>query len=248
MRETREGNHMIVKKAPAAKAVTASNVVEMKKMRLERVEIPIVGTSALIMHAWSHKAKQQMLDKQMQKATTGKVAKDPQRDFEESMYTDGSGLPCFPTIAFKAAAVDAAVAMSFKKTDLRQAFHIDGDMVPIVGGDPAPREVTTERGLVVEGTQEPPALLVGHLQPELLDPLKRKPAADREVPELLPVDRVTEDPAERGDEEVDRHRGVLLGERGRQVANHGGVDLVETNVADPRDEHAGPIGEVARAA
>ena len=123
------------------------NVVEMKQMRLQRVEVPILGTSPLIMHRWSHKAKEQMLAKQMKRATTGKEAKDPQRDFEESIYIDATGLPAFPTIAFKAAAVDAAVAMDFKKTNLRQAFHIDGEFVPIVGSDPEPREDMVRVGM-----------------------------------------------------------------------------------------------------
>lgn len=130
-----------------AKAASTNNVVEMKQMRLQRIEVPIIGTSPLIMHAWSRKAKEQMLAKQMKRATTGKEAKDPQRDFEESIYTDATGLPAFPTIAFKAAAVDAAVAMDFKKTNLRLSFHIDGDMVPIVGSAPEPREDMVRVGM-----------------------------------------------------------------------------------------------------
>lgn len=127
-------------------ATKKDNVVELKQLSLERVEISLWGVSPLIMHAWSHKAKEQMLAKQMKLATTGKVAKDPQRDFEESMYTDAHG-PCFPTIAFKASAVDAAVAMDFRKTNLRQAFHIEGEMVPIVGCDPTPREDMVRVGM-----------------------------------------------------------------------------------------------------
>jgi len=125
----------------------ASNVVELKQLRLQRHIIPIIGTSPLIMHAWSHKAKQAMLDKQMKKATAGKEAKDPQRDFEESIYLGKDGLPAFPTVAFKAAAVDAAVAMDFKKTNLRQSFHIEGDMVAILGDDPEPREDMVRVGM-----------------------------------------------------------------------------------------------------
>jgi hypothetical protein len=141
MRDTREGNEMAIAKT------AASNVVEMKQMRLQRIEIPVIGTSPLIMHKWSHKAKQQMLDKQMKRATTGKAAKDPQVDFEDSIYVDATGLPAFPTIAFKAAAVDAATAMDFRKTNLRQAFHIDGEFVPVVGGEPEPREDMVRVGM-----------------------------------------------------------------------------------------------------
>lgn len=124
-----------------------SNVVELKQLRLERIEVAIYGASPLIMHAWSHKAKQQMLDKQMKVATSGKVAKDPQADFEQSIYVDTTGLPAFPSVAFKAAAVDAAIAMDFKKVNLRQSFHIEGDMVPILGDDPRPREDMVRVGM-----------------------------------------------------------------------------------------------------
>ncbi len=123
------------------------NVVQLKQLRLTDVNIGLVGESPLITHAWSQKAKQMMLDKQMQVATTGKQAKDPQRDFEESIYLDETGLPAFPAVAFKAAAVDAAVAMDFKKTNLRQSFHIKGDMVPILGDDPQPREDMVRVGM-----------------------------------------------------------------------------------------------------
>lgn len=123
------------------------NVVSIKQLRLRTVDIPIWGSSPLIMHAWSHKAKEQMLNKQMKVATTGKQAKDPQRDFEESIYLGTDKLPAFPSVAFKAAAVDAAVAMEFKKTNLRQAFHIEGDMVPILGSEPEPREDMVRVGM-----------------------------------------------------------------------------------------------------
>lgn len=128
-------------------AKTDGNVVELKQLKLERVEICLMGVSPLIMHAWSHKAKEQMLAKQMKKATSGRVAKDPQKDFEESIYTDDLGLPAFPSVAFKASAVDAAVAMDFKKTNLRQSFHIEGEMVPILGDDPSPREDMVRVGM-----------------------------------------------------------------------------------------------------
>lgn len=128
-------------------AKAQGSVVQLKQLRLQEVTIGLVGDSPLIMHAWSQKAKQMMLDKQMQVATSGKAAKDPQRDFEESIYTDEDGLPAFPSVAFKAAAVDAAIAMDFKKTNLRQSFHIKGDMVPILGDAPTPREDMVRVGM-----------------------------------------------------------------------------------------------------
>jgi hypothetical protein len=53
---------------------------------IETVHFKLVGDSPLIVHAWSEKAKRQMLDKQMKKATKAKEAKDPQADYEACFY------------------------------------------------------------------------------------------------------------------------------------------------------------------
>lgn len=49
--------------------------VEIKKLKLQTLEIALWGISPLIMHAWSKKAIQEMLDKQMKKAKTTKASK-----------------------------------------------------------------------------------------------------------------------------------------------------------------------------
>lgn len=124
----------------------AEQIVELKRLNIQRIALKLVGTSPLIMHKWSDKAKREMLDKQMKKAKVAKSAKDPQADFEASMYRDSEGNPCFPSVAFKAAAVDAAVAMDMKKTNLRQSFHVEGEMVTIEG-EPSLREDMVRVGM-----------------------------------------------------------------------------------------------------
>ena len=110
-------------------------------------DVLIIGDSPLIVHAWSDKAKKMMLDKQMKKATNGREAKDPFMDFVDSLYwlTDKPEKPTmedvlsakfgFPTIAFKAAAVDSGYQQGIlsKKTTARGAFHIIGDYAEIEG-------------------------------------------------------------------------------------------------------------------
>ena len=110
-------------------------------------DVLIIGDSPLIVHAWSDKAKKMMLDKQMKKATKGREAKDPFMDFVDSMYwlTKKPKKPTmevvlsakfgFPTIAFKAAAVDSGYQQGIlsKKTTARGAFHIIGDYAEIEG-------------------------------------------------------------------------------------------------------------------
>ena len=67
-----------------AKKETAS--IELPRLDIGLMEVTVVGDSPLIVHAWSPKAKREMLDKQMKKAKGAKEAKDPVKDFEESMY------------------------------------------------------------------------------------------------------------------------------------------------------------------
>ena len=110
--------------------------------RIVPVSVNIIGDSPLIQHAWSHKAKQQMLDKQMKKAAKGREAKDPEQDYRDSLYPGASDKTSpygFPAVAFKAAMVGAARSLDLKMTTLRQVFHIETERVPIYG-NPQPRE------------------------------------------------------------------------------------------------------------
>lgn len=117
-----------------------TEAVRLLASPIERHYLPILGTSGLIMHKWSEKAKKAMLDKQMKKAVAAKGAKDPEQDFRDSIYhlPDGTGYG-FPSIGFKAAMVRAGTYLDFKMTFLRGAFHIPGDLVQVFG-DPVMRE------------------------------------------------------------------------------------------------------------
>lgn len=100
----------------------------------------IVGDTPLICHAWSKKAKQEMLDKQMGKARSKKEVKDPERDYLEAFYRCENGVPGFPTVAFKAAAVGAGRQVEgLSMVFLRGAFHTVGELVEIEG-EPRMRE------------------------------------------------------------------------------------------------------------
>lgn len=107
--------------------------IAIPKIDVREMEITLVGDSPLICHRWSEKAKKEMLDKQMKKAKTAKIAKDPEADFEASLYPlgDGYGFPC---VAFKSAAVGACrYSDGIKMTEARGAFHVVGELVRIDG-------------------------------------------------------------------------------------------------------------------
>jgi hypothetical protein len=121
-------------------------VIEVPGIDILRVNVRIVGISELVMHAWSDKAKKQMLDKQMGKAAQKRDTKDPQQDYEEAFYRLPDGRPCFPSIAFKAAIVSAARQVDgLPMTFLRGALHIDGEFV-LIEGEPRMREDTVRVG------------------------------------------------------------------------------------------------------
>lgn len=93
----------------------------------------IVGISPLITHAWSKKAIDMMLGKQMGTASAGREKKDPFADFEGSLYKVEGGGYGMPAPAFKAAAVGAANDVKMKMTESRRAFHVMTYTIPITG-------------------------------------------------------------------------------------------------------------------
>ena len=135
---------MAVKKAVEQGPV----VITLPALNIKTAIIELVGDSPLICHAWSQKAKTEMLDKQMKKAKQAKAAKDPVKDYEDSLYhlPDGSGYG-FPAVALKSSAVDACSHVAnMTKVEARGAFHINGEMVPIFG-EPNMREDMVKIGM-----------------------------------------------------------------------------------------------------
>lgn len=118
------------KTAPADEAAQ----VQIDRIAAEHIRVPIVGTSPLIVHRFSEKAKRQMLDA-MQGRKSPKQAKDPDAEYEAAFYRlkdeagDGYG---FPAIAFKAATVGGARFYSgVTMTALKQFMFFDG----VIGAD-----------------------------------------------------------------------------------------------------------------
>ncbi len=126
-------------------------------MDLREITVRLVGTSPLIVHAWSHKAKQQMRDAQMKKARQKKEAKNPDEDFKGSLYyvSRDPDVYGFPVVAFKAATASAWSHIDgFKKGIIRGAYHIvngvptdQGDLVEIKHRDLRMREDMVRVGM-----------------------------------------------------------------------------------------------------
>ena len=152
-------------------------IIEIKPIEIKKVALRIVGDTPLIMHAWSAKAKREMLEAQQgKKAGKKKEPKNPVFDFVESLYwmegkpkvsndmseadietafaeaiANGAKF-CFPVTAIKQAAISAAYRQGWSKdkVSLRGAFFIESDddgMVEIKGDVPRMREDMVRIGM-----------------------------------------------------------------------------------------------------
>ena len=136
-------------------ATKKSTVVEIKPIEVVETTVRIYGDTPLIMHAWSAKAKKEMLDAQQgKKKGKQKDPKNPVFEFVESIYWLDEKPPItndmsvedsekafaefmqnnnprfgFPATAFKQAAISSAYRMGWSKDkmSIRGAFYIQGD-------------------------------------------------------------------------------------------------------------------------
>jgi len=138
--------------AKAAKTAESTEApapqVVVPRINAETLEIPIIGTSPLITHKFSEKAKRQMLDN-MQGRKNPKEPRDPDADYMQAFYRHDDEQPGVPIIAFKAATVSAARLFDKSVTMvlLRQTLFFSGDFSKAEGmqlarivGDPHMRE------------------------------------------------------------------------------------------------------------
>jgi len=126
----------------------------MPELQIDRIDaevmrIPIVGTSPLIVHRFSEKAKRQMLDN-MQGRKTPKEIRDPEADYLAAFHRI-KGAPAaygFPVVGFKAATVGACrfYDKSVSMAALRQLIFFrgeigdDGQQLARINGVPHMRE------------------------------------------------------------------------------------------------------------
>lgn len=135
--------------APSPNGQTATEEPQVRIKRLDRVtfEVPVRGTTPLIVNRWSEKAKEMMLAAQQTKARTKKDPKDPVANFEASRYRFADGRDGFPAPGFKAAIVHAARLFDgITQVLVKQTVTVIGEgsdqLVPLTFGEITMREDT----------------------------------------------------------------------------------------------------------
>lgn len=145
---------MAVKAAEPQAVDTTAAAIQISRIAAQRIQVPIIGTSPLIVHAWSQKAKEQMLNAQMGRKMP-KLNRDPEADYEASLYRTDDGYG-FPLLAFKAATVGAAryYGKDVAMTTLRQALFMTGvpsrdrsQILTPIFGEPKSREDMVRVGM-----------------------------------------------------------------------------------------------------
>lgn len=136
--------------------VNLGSILSQKPV-FQAFRIWLVGDTPLITHAWSQKAKLEMLSKQVKATRGGKEARDPQADFVSSLYEMSEGVYGFPATGIKNCILSSAHKdKGIARSTVLSALWIDADMVrvrpalagavcdmPLVritGGDPEMRE------------------------------------------------------------------------------------------------------------
>lgn len=97
--------------------------------------IHIVGTSPLIVHAWSRKASQAMYDNQTKAAKAPKKEKNPQEDYENASYKLPDGRHGFPVEGLKRSMKNSSMMVSIKEASkVGQACYLCGvrTMRPVI--------------------------------------------------------------------------------------------------------------------
>ena len=150
--------------------------MEITPLKLQKTKLEIVGDTPLIVHAWSVKAKRQMLEAQMGTSKgKKKEAKNPVADFIDSMYwltdmpeekteeafyeaVENGARFGFPVVGLKKAAISAAYRMGWSKdkVSLQGSFFLSGagqlgdsglDMLDIISDPPIMREDMVKIGM-----------------------------------------------------------------------------------------------------
>lgn len=147
-----------------------TEVIEIRPLDIKRVKVRMTGDTPLIVHAWSEKAKRQMLEAQMKTTKTkAKDVRDPYDDFIQSLYwlegkpeestpeafeaaVNGGAKWGFPVGAIKQAGNSAAYRLGWVKNQmqLRGSYFLQtefGDMAEIKGAVPEIREDMVRIGM-----------------------------------------------------------------------------------------------------
>lgn len=131
----------------------SDETISLQRLARDELTIRIKGTAPLIMHRFDEKTRKQMLETQKKTIRTARAAKDPDANYQASIYRLPDGRPGMPAVAFKAATIGAA--RNFDKrivnmTMLKNALFFTGqgpEQLVLIDGEPVMREDVVRVGM-----------------------------------------------------------------------------------------------------
>lgn len=121
------------------------NEVSLNPIKTASLTLTIEGTSILVQHQWSEKAKTMMREKQAGKKTKTREVRDMREEALAATYRTAKGEHGIPVTALKASIIGAAHKdIGIEKTLVRKALFLvcndPGQVLPIKAGEPIIRE------------------------------------------------------------------------------------------------------------
>lgn len=133
-------------------AKVSTEIISLPELKQRNVTIRVRGTSSLITHPFSQKALGDIEKKQQGKAKSAKhEQRNPEQEYKDSLYIREDKSYGFPAIGFKGAVVTAANDAGIQKVLARRAFHVVGDELVKIDGEPTMR---TDRVTIGMGTTD----------------------------------------------------------------------------------------------
>ena len=112
--------------------------LKVPALNQQEITFRIKGTSPLIMHAWSAKAREQLAMTAQERKKIPKTARNPEQSAHDATYwieRDGGLIVGFPLLAFKSALISACHRdMGLERTLFRKSFFMPGtgdNLVPL---------------------------------------------------------------------------------------------------------------------
>lgn len=125
------------KEPPAPKEMNFSDgkslsQIMSKKPVFKTATFWIVGDTPIIVHAWSEKAKREMLAKQVKATNPGREARDPQSDFISSLYEMTPNVFGFPVTGVKNCLLSAAHKdKGIARSSVMASLFLEAEMVRV---------------------------------------------------------------------------------------------------------------------
>ncbi len=119
--------------------------ITLKPINRQYMTVRLLGTSLLVMHQWSEKARRMIREKQAGRKTKEREVRNPEQEFKEATYRTADGRCGVPAGAIRACIIGAAHKdIGLEKTLSRKALFVlsddPGNLIPLESDEPLMRE------------------------------------------------------------------------------------------------------------